>query len=119
MEAAQLDKGRLDALRTLQKPGEPDVLATVFEDYRTESREHMLQVRQALAAGDAATLRQAAHSLKSSSASLGAMTFASICASIEAACKGGAIPRSMAAEVERAEAEYARVLLALDLEQGI
>ncbi len=114
LQPAVLDNEQLDALRTLQQPGEPDVLAMVFEEYRQELREQMRRIRQALAACDARALGRAAHALKSGSAALGATTLAAICAEIEAICNGGEAGAEVEACVTRADAEYARVLRALD-----
>ena len=114
IESALLDPGQLDALRTLQEPGEPDVLAIVFEEFRQESRQQMRHLRQALSAGDTRALHHTAHSLKSGGAALGATELAAICAQIEADSKGGVVTADVARQVARAEAEYARVLLALE-----
>lgn len=119
IESAVLDQEQLDALRTLQQPGEPDVLALVFDEFRQESRQQMRLLRQALSTSDARALNHTAHSLKSSGAALGATQLAALCAEIEADCKDDAMPAHIAQLVARTEAEYALVLVALErAEQG-
>jgi len=47
-------------------------------DYLDESEVRMMRLRQALAGGDATTVTYEAHTLKSSSANLGAQTFSDL-----------------------------------------
>jgi HPt (histidine-containing phosphotransfer) domain-containing protein len=60
-------------------------------------------------------LRQAAHSLKSSSASLGATTLAERCRALEAEARAGACPEP-GAELEALESEFHEVRLDLEAE---
>jgi CheY-like chemotaxis protein len=97
-----------DAIRALQRKGQPDVLAKVMTLYLDSSRTLMEALRQAVPAQDASAVREAAHSLKSSSATLGAIVLAEHCKELEA--MGQAQTLVQAAEMlSRLEAEYAAV----------
>jgi histidine phosphotransfer protein HptB len=82
--AAVLDRAALDRLRELD-PGERNgLLQRVLRTY-TQSLERMLvQWREARAASDVNAMRGIAHTLKSSSASVGALELSALCADVEA-----------------------------------
>jgi CheY-like chemotaxis protein len=109
-----LDLEQLDTIRALQEPGAPDVVAMVIDEFRIESRELLRTMARAQAGGDAKELHRAAHSLKSSSAYLGARRLSSVCADLEGLAKTGMTPGAATQRfVTQAEEEYERVLAAL------
>jgi hypothetical protein len=63
--------------------------------------------------GDALGLRQVAHTLKSSSASVGALALARHCATIERALRDGAEPPALQAELDALSLQSRIVLAAL------
>lgn len=68
-----LDHRALQAIRSLQRPGAPDLLRSAVDSFVEDldsSRELLLQ---ALQSGDGATVRSLAHRLKSGSADMGAV----------------------------------------------
>jgi signal transduction histidine kinase/ligand-binding sensor domain-containing protein/DNA-binding response OmpR family regulator len=67
----------------LQRPGSPPILPKVISLYFQSSSELLEKLRQALERGDADTTRKAAHTLKSSSANLGARQLASLSKELE------------------------------------
>ena len=67
----------------LQKPGAPDILSKVILIFLDRSPEIMQNLRDALAADDAATVQRSAHSLKSSSANVGALNLSSLLREME------------------------------------
>jgi PAS domain S-box-containing protein len=71
-------------IRMLKRPGHPDPLGKLLARYVEDSRKLVDQLRQAVASNDPATLHTVAHRLKSSSATLGAMTVAAHCKELEA-----------------------------------
>jgi len=81
---ASLDPQPLDALRALQQTGGSDVLGKVLRTYLRSAPPLLTALREAVAGGDAAAVRQAAHSLKSSSAQVGALVFSAHCKELEA-----------------------------------
>ena len=90
-----------------------ELLAGFFED----APQQVETARQALAEGDAETLRRAAHSLKSNSANFGAQVLSQMCKELEELAKTGSLGGAaelldqVATEYERAKA----ALRAVDL----
>lgn len=78
-----IDLKALDAIRALQRPNRPDVLASVLRKYLDNSRDSVEALRDALRANDPARLQAVAHRLKSSSAQLGALGLATRCKELE------------------------------------
>lgn len=78
-----LDLETLQRLQDLRKPGKPDVLSKLITTYLTDSGPLVATLREAIAHGDHALLRDTAHSLKGSSAALGALPFAEYCRELE------------------------------------
>lgn len=78
-----IDLKALDAIRALQRPNKPDVLASVLRKYLDNSRDSVEALRDALRANDPARLQAVAHRLKSSSAQLGALGLATRCKELE------------------------------------
>ncbi len=78
-----IDRSALDAIRALQRPGHPDIVARIVSQYVETSREMVERIRRAVLSKDAAELRASAHRLKSSSAQLGAAALAADCRELE------------------------------------
>ncbi len=78
-----LDEAALSNIRALQRPGKPDILQKIVDHYLNTAPQLLQQVREAIEQRDAAALRMAAHTLKSSSANLGARTLAAHCQELE------------------------------------
>ncbi len=74
--ASPLDDKVLANLRFLQQEGEPDYLGELIDLYLAQAPELLTAIHRAIQNGDAAALRKAAHTLKGSSASLGATQLA-------------------------------------------
>jgi two-component system, sensor histidine kinase and response regulator len=77
------DPGALDRIRALQRPGAPDLVTKLIDLYLQSTPDWLGRLRDAVAAGDAEALRQAAHGLKSSSGNLGAQPLAALCKTLE------------------------------------
>jgi CheY-like chemotaxis protein/HPt (histidine-containing phosphotransfer) domain-containing protein len=82
-DPAALDQSKLDAIRALQRQGAPSVLERVVHLYLESSGGLVESIREAVRAQNAEALRQAAHSLKSASANLGASRLAELCKNLE------------------------------------
>jgi PAS domain S-box-containing protein len=82
--AAVLDRQVLDQLSTLLKP---ERLARAINLYLVESPKLIKKLKQAAAASDAPEIVRSAHSLKSSSATLGARVLSRYCGDIEASAR--------------------------------
>ena len=89
-----------------------ELLNQLIDTYLQESPRFIDAIEQAVTQADAAALDISAHSLKSSSAALGAIRFSQLCKDLEAMGREGQIDGS-AALVEQLKAEYARVETAM------
>lgn len=78
-----LDQRVLENFRRLQAPDEPDLVQQLIDLYLADIPERLKALRQALAQGDATRVAQTAHSLKGSSANLGAQRAARVCLELE------------------------------------
>ncbi|MBS0162628.1 MAG: response regulator [Nitrospira sp.] len=78
-----MDLKALDAIRALQRPNRPAVLASVLRKYLDNSRNSVDALRDTLRANDPVGLQAVAHRLKSSSAQLGAIALAVRCKELE------------------------------------
>ncbi len=90
-EHAVLDVKVLEQLRSMQRPGKPDIIKTAITKYFYNFDEKCEIIRMALDAGDADALTAAAHFLKSGSASLGAHALAELCRRLEQLGRAGDI----------------------------
>jgi len=110
-----LDREVLDQLGALRVNGKPDLLARTIHLYLVESPKLMQKLKQATLAGDAPEIVRSAHSLKSSSANVGATALSRYCADIEA-CARRAETAEAGSIFARIEAEHALVQSALNAE---
>ncbi len=112
-----LDTASLNRLRELD-PGERNgLLQRVLRTY-TQSLERMLvQWREARAAADANAMRVIAHTLKSSSASVGALELSALCADVEARLRDQRL-QGVEAQFDAVAVEAQRILAGLTESQG-
>lgn len=89
-----------------------DFVAELAGDYLGEAGQRVARLRQALSVGDAAAVSYEAHTLKSSSANLGAQTFAEFAKRFEEASRNGDLALVLA-EVESFERQFAAVQASL------
>ena len=85
-EDSLLDQETLDGLRALQQAGAPDVLGEIIDVYLENSVKLLQTLREAVTQADdvdSDAMRRAAHTLKSSSAQLGATGLADLCKDLE------------------------------------
>jgi len=106
VESGIFDAGALDEIRALQRSGEPGLLSRVVGRYLEETPKLLRTLEDAAAHRDTDAIHRTAHSLKSSSAILGARRVAELCGVLEA--------DSAAGEVEDAPARIAEVESAFD-----
>ena len=112
-----LDQSALDQLlETIG--GDREFLAELIDTYLGDSPRLFGELRDGLAAGDATTVRRAAHTLKSTSASLGANRLAATCRDIESAAGSGDLA-GLAARAELAQGEFEGVAVALRAVDGV
>jgi CheY-like chemotaxis protein len=78
-----LDSSALDRLRELDPKGENQLLARVIKAFESSAARLMPQLHDASRCNDHTGVRHVAHTLKSSSASIGAIKLSQLCAEIE------------------------------------
>jgi CheY-like chemotaxis protein len=109
---ACLDPGVLASLGKLQPPGAPSLLERVVGLYLKHSPPQVEEVRSAMSAGDLPTLKRAVHTLKSSSANIGATRLSGLCRDLEARLRDG-WPEDGGERLSLIEAEFSSVRAAL------
>jgi HPt (histidine-containing phosphotransfer) domain-containing protein len=113
-----IDMKTLESMRTVQKEGRPDILARIVGLYLKTSPDLMKELQEAVRRREAAGLLHAAHTLKSSSAMVGALRLSEMCNRLEARARQ-ASAECDAGEVAELDAEFARVVRALEaISQG-
>jgi PAS domain S-box-containing protein len=90
-DRALLDMAAIERIRDMQRRGATDLLARLRAMYFDSSARLVQSIEAALASADGEGLRQAAHTLKSSSGNLGAARLARACAELEALGRAGRI----------------------------
>jgi PAS domain S-box-containing protein len=78
-----LDQDALRSIRELERNGANGMLARVVQMYRASAPQLLSDIRRGVDEGDVDRTRRAAHTLKSSSANLGAMVLASLSKRLE------------------------------------
>ena len=109
---AVLDADALERLRELDPQGQSRLLERVLRAFETSAGRLARQFDEARAAGDMQGVRHVVHTLKSSSASIGALTLARLCAEIESAIRAEAFG-SLPERLEAMDRELAAVLQAV------
>jgi CheY-like chemotaxis protein len=113
--ASPLDERALDQIRALQQPGAPNLLGKIIGLYLDSSAGLLQQIREAIAGEDGEALWWAAHSLKSSSANVGATELAAACKELEQRGRERQLADS-ADLLQALETHYGRAREALTLE---
>jgi HPt (histidine-containing phosphotransfer) domain-containing protein len=112
-----LDPAALARLQELDPGGQAGLVQRVLTTYVNSLDKLLAQWAAARTAGDAAALRHVAHTLKSSSASVGALTLSGLCAEVERALREGETA-GLEARLEALTAEAMRILGALRAAPG-
>lgn len=107
-----IDAGVIADLRALGGDSDPSLLADLVGEYLTDAPERIDDLVRSLADGDGVGLGRAAHTLKSSSAYMGALGLAEMCRQIEEAARRNE-RADMQHRVERTQSEFERVRSAL------
>jgi len=103
-----VDRTALETIASLQPQDSDSLLRSIITLYLDSSTEQMREIRSGAEARDAETLRRAAHTLKSPSGYLGAMTLLEMCREMEALAKTGALD-GVDDRLAALEKEYGRV----------
>jgi HPt (histidine-containing phosphotransfer) domain-containing protein len=108
--APVLDHGVLAELRAATGDDEAFIVELI-ETYVAEGEANMAGLLEAAGAGNCAAIVRPAHTMKSTSASVGAMRLSSICRSIEEAGRAS-LPDTLREEAELAREAWAATLAA-------
>ncbi len=111
-EPPVLDPSYLDRLHQLQEITGRSVVGEIVDSFLGEVPRRLSRLREALATGDGEALAFTAHSLKGSSAQLGALRLASLSHALELAGREGSLEEA-AGIVDEIEREIERVTPAL------
>jgi HPt (histidine-containing phosphotransfer) domain-containing protein len=88
--------------------GSTAALGRLIDIFLENTPQSLSSLRSALVQSDAGALRMAAHSLKSSSASYGAMHLSELCKALEEMARSGDWP-TIATHIHQVEMEFAQV----------
>lgn len=83
----EIDYKALDGIAALQRPNKPNLLERVVGLFESESPKCITQILDGVSEGDLDLIHMGAHSLKSSSANIGAVALSSRCREIEFAAR--------------------------------
>jgi HPt (histidine-containing phosphotransfer) domain-containing protein len=114
--AEAIDHNVLQGLRE-SLGGDEEFLVELIQTYFDDSPVQLVAMEVALAAGDAESLRRAAHSLKSNSANFGALKLAATCKEVEEMAKAGVLAGA-GEKITQVAAEYGQARVALEAIQG-
>ncbi len=107
-----IDWGRLDEMRRMEAEGMPGLAARLVHMYLENSQRLLGELQTAMDGADAEAVRRAAHSIKSTSANVGANTLAQLARTLEHAAQT-AEWKSDQAVVDQIVAEHGRARLGL------
>jgi HPt (histidine-containing phosphotransfer) domain-containing protein len=110
-----IDKGAWERMKSMTGPA---FLAELIDVFLKDSPELIKRMQGGMAAGDIESVRQAAHSLKSNSASFGADRLAGVARELEMIAKSGTLDGAES-KLSAVKAEYAQLLpLLQELKNG-
>jgi len=112
-----LDEEALQRLRELDPSGQNRLLERILRAFESSVLRLAPQLREARQRGDMQAIRHVVHTLKSSSASIGAMRLSRLCAEIEAAVRQEA-PEGLPALLDDVDQEFNVVLQAVQPLRG-
>jgi HPt (histidine-containing phosphotransfer) domain-containing protein len=96
----------------------PDVLVDLLDTYLDESAGLVGVITDGARKGDFSSILRPAHSLKSSSASMGAIRLSKLCADLESHLRGSLPGLNVPVQIQQIENEFARVQSALIAEKA-
>ncbi len=113
--SSSIDQAVLDVIRDMEDEDDPDMLAEIIGLYLNQAPELLQAQQTAIVNEDAESLRIAAHTLKSSSANVGARVLADLCRELEELGRAGSLDNA-ANKLALSYEEFRKVNLALSHE---
>ncbi len=83
-------------LRELEEDGDPEITQNVMRAFLDNTPDLLETLRRGAGVRDADTMRTASHTLKSTSAIVGAVSLSACCAGLEALARAGGIDEAIA-----------------------
>jgi len=112
-QPCELDEAAIGQIRMLRRPGRPNLLLRLLDEYLGSTPKRMAELKAAAEQGDLKAMSNIAHGLKSISATLGANVLARELGRIEELSRGAGDLEAARREVALAAEEHERVLNAL------
>jgi CheY-like chemotaxis protein len=109
-----LDPKALERLRAGLGKQADRMLPGLIDRFYQDGERLLMQARQALGQGQVEDLRRASHSLKSTSATFGAMALSAVARQMEHSARDGRL-EGASEQIAKAEAEFARAKIALEV----
>ena len=113
--SAAIDRQAWSSITALQRPGHPDVLARILSLYLKDSQQLVDNLRVGLTTNTAQLVNEAAHSLKSRSGMLGAISLSDLCGQMETISRRGPLIEAEPL-LEPLEAAFAQACLVFQAE---
>ena len=113
-----LQPNALDAIVEMIGLDDPEVIVDLLDTFLTDSQRQIEEMRQTFASGDFKTLHRAAHSMKSSSATFGALALSKLCQQLEQSAKDLCVDGTCAEQIDSVAAEHLLVVAALGTERA-
>jgi HPt (histidine-containing phosphotransfer) domain-containing protein len=110
-----IDRSVLASLRELQDEGDPNIVAEVGGLFIKHSPEKVNAIMRSVESGDAKGLHIAAHSLKSSSAYVGALRLSALARELELMGRSNSLEGAYEL-AQRLKTEFMQVMIALEAE---
>ena len=110
----EINEQAIANIRRLQRPGKPDIVNKVINVYFEKSPSLIKDIVDGLSTSDLIKVKEAAHSLKSSSAYVGADGLSEMCKKIELSAAGGDLS-DVASQIGNLEADYAAIAATLSV----
>ncbi len=110
-----IDESILDSYRALQEDGQPDVVTEFIDVFLEDLPTRIDRIQQAVGSKNPTEIKSAAHALKGSSASVGAVLVSGLCAQLEAIGRAGSydgteeLLHALEPEVTRAREELQKL----------
>ena len=113
-----LDQAILQRLRTLGRPGQPNLLVRMTQLFAEQTPKQLADLDLAIAAGDPTQVRAFAHAIASGSSNLGAKAFVQLARELEQQGRAGELVEAEA-RLARLQQSYEQTLQALERELAL
>jgi HPt (histidine-containing phosphotransfer) domain-containing protein len=111
--ASAINAEALDLLLQMIGLDEPRAVLDLLDTYIEDSTGQIEELQQVYAAGDLKNTHRLAHSMKSSSATFGALELSKFCESLERSARDNCVDGRCESELRRVVDEHARVTASL------